>query len=152
MKLPQLPRWTLVPSLPLVLGAVAGCSDGDHSPAALPQLSAATASAYTGACTDLSTRLSAANTVFTSATTVAAGTLTVGGTPVAEHCLVTGKMYERPNTNALIAGSTFAIGFEMRLPKAWNGRFYYQANGGTDGSIVLANGALSNGPLTGALS
>jgi hypothetical protein len=33
-------------------------------------------------------------------------------------------------------GKSYAIGFEMRLPNDWNGRFFYQANGGIDGSVV----------------
>jgi feruloyl esterase len=47
---------------------------------------------------------------------------------------------------------TYAIGFEMRLPRAWNGRFYYQANGGLDGAVVPAQGATGGGPLTSALA
>ena len=34
---------------------------------------------------------------------------------------------------------------------AWNGRFYYQGNGGLDGAVAPALGALGGGPLTGAL-
>ncbi|MDZ7882450.1 MAG: tannase/feruloyl esterase family alpha/beta hydrolase [Mycobacterium sp.] len=45
-----------------------------------------------------------------------------------------------------------AIGFEMRLPTAWNGRYYYQANGGIDGSVVTATGPVGGGsPTTNAL-
>ena len=40
-----------------------------------------------------------------------------------------------------VDGKRYAIGFEMRLPQAWNGRFFYQANGGVDGSVVTATGA-----------
>ncbi len=152
MRLPPCPRWTLVASLPLVLGAVAGCSDDDDTPTPLPQLSAATPSSYTGSCTDLRTRLSYANTNFVSATTVAAGPVTSGGPAVGEHCLVTGNMFQRTNTNAAIPGATLAIGFEMRLPRAWNGRFFYQANGGTDGAVSSAVGAFGGGPLTNALA
>ena len=49
-------------------------------------------------------------------------------------------------------GRDYAIGFEMRLPQAWNGRFYYQGNGGLDGAVQPAQGALGGGPLTGALA
>ena len=42
-------------------------------------------------------------------------------------------MLDRTST---VDGKAYAIGFEMRLPDAWNGRFFYQANGGTDGSVV----------------
>jgi Tannase and feruloyl esterase len=77
----------------------------------------------------------------------AAGTLKLGGQPVAEHCLVKGAMHKRKGSD----GRDYAIGFEMRLPKAWNGRFYYQGNGGLDGNVQPAQGALGGGPLTGAL-
>jgi len=35
-------------------------------------------------------------------------------------------------------GQKYAIGFEMRLPRDWNGRFLYQGNGGTDGAVPQA--------------
>ena len=82
-----------------------------------------------------------------SAATVASGGLSLGGKPVAEHCLVKGSMFRRKG----VAGQDYAIGFEMRLPQNWNGRFYYQANGGIDGVVQPAQGALGGGPVTGAL-
>jgi feruloyl esterase len=113
------------------------------------QLAAAASAALSGTCESLAATLAGqANTTITAATTVAAGTLTQGGQPVAEHCLVTGKMFERVSA---VDGKTYSIGFQMRLPKAWNGRFYYQANGGLDGNVSTAAGALGGGPLTGAL-
>ena len=58
-------------------------------------------------------------------------------------------MFERKSP---VDGQTYAIGFEMRLPLEWNGRFWYQANGGIDGSVVTATGNTSGGgPLTSAL-
>ena len=42
-------------------------------------------------------------------------------------------------------GKSYAIGFEMRLPEAWNGRFFYQANGGLDGRVTTALGG--GGPV-----
>ena len=69
-----------------------------------------------------------------------------------EHCLVKGKMNERKSP---VDGKTYAIGFEMRLPTYWNGRFFYQANGGTDGMVtnaygdILGGGPTSNGLLKG---
>ncbi|MEO8806774.1 MAG: tannase/feruloyl esterase family alpha/beta hydrolase [Burkholderiaceae bacterium] len=36
---------------------------------------------------------------------------------MAEHCLVKGEMYCRTST---MDGNSYAVGFEMRLPKAWN--------------------------------
>lgn len=82
-----------------------------------------------------------------SAQQVAAGEVQLAGKPVPSHCLVKGSMYTRQG----MAGQTYAIGFEMRLPDAWNGRFYYQGNGGLDGNVQSAFGNLGGGPLTGAL-
>ncbi|MHA7682482.1 tannase/feruloyl esterase family alpha/beta hydrolase [Cupriavidus sp. PET2-C1] len=124
----------------------------DPSPkpsAALPRLSPATAASLAGTCEGLASKLAFQNTEITAVTTVAAGAVNIGGTPVAEHCLVTGKMNKRTSP---VDGKTYAIGFEMRLPRAWNGRFFYQANGGFDGNVSIALGAFGGGPLSGALA
>jgi feruloyl esterase len=44
-----------------------------------------------------------------------------------------------------VDGKPYAIGFEMRLPTAWNGRFFYQANGGLDGFVTPAYGDILGG-------
>lgn len=58
------------------------------------------------------------------------------GTP--SHCRVTGVANERTGSD----GRRYAIGFEMRLPAAWNRRFLHQVNGGNDGKVVPALGGL----------
>jgi feruloyl esterase len=78
-------------------------------------------------------------TTIGSAARVPAGTLSVGGAPIAEHCLVTGRMAERVSP---VDGQTYAIGFQMRLPQQWNGRFFHQANGGLDGVVQPALGSI----------
>jgi pimeloyl-ACP methyl ester carboxylesterase len=78
---------------------------------------------------------------------IAAAMSYMANQPLPAHCEVKGKMHERKGSD----GRDYAIAFEMRLPQAWNGRFYYQANGGLDGSVQPALGALGGGPLTGAL-
>jgi pimeloyl-ACP methyl ester carboxylesterase len=130
----------------LALLALAGCGGDDG---ALPQLGAATGAALSGTCTELPGRLSAlANTRITGGSTVAAGTLNVAGRPVPEHCLVTGMMFERTSA---VDGQNYAISFEMRLPQAWNGRFFHQGNGGIDGNVSTATGSFGGGPTTHAL-
>ena len=115
----------------------------------LPQLHPAKPAALIGSCEELAARLAGLpNTVVTGSATIAAGTLTVAGQPVAEHCRVTGKMHERVSP---IDGKTYSIQFEMRLPKAWNGRFFHQGNGGIDGAVVTANTSFGGGPLTSTL-
>jgi hypothetical protein len=100
-------------------------------------------------CTSLAGLLSYPATVFTASTPVAAGALQIAGRSIPEHCLLRGKMHERVSP---VDGGTYAIGFEMRLPMQWNGRYFYQANGGIDGSVVPATGNTSGGgPLTSAL-
>ena len=131
----------------LLLLAVAGCGGSDD--AGLPQLAPATGAAFSGVCADLVGKLSTlANTTVTSATTVAAGGLKVAGQDVPEHCLVTGKQGARVSA---VDGQAYAINFEMRLPKAWNGRFFHQGNGGTDGNVVVATGSFGGAPVTHAL-
>ncbi|WP_280155157.1 tannase/feruloyl esterase family alpha/beta hydrolase [Piscinibacter sp. XHJ-5] len=133
----------------LLLLSLAGCGGDDDVSPGLPQLAAAQAATYTGDCAALAARIgSPANTTITAASTVAAGTLTLAGQPIAEHCLVTGRMHERVSA---VDGKSYAISFEMRLPRNWNGRFYHQGNGGLDGNVVTANGTLGGGPLTSAL-
>jgi feruloyl esterase len=125
------------------------CGGSDNTTTLIPQLSAAVSTAFTGDCATLQTSLATlSNTQITGASTVAAGTLTVGGSPIGEHCLVTGKMYQRTST---VDGNSYAIGFEMRMPKNWNGRFLYQGNGGADGAVVTATGSTGGGPITNAL-
>ena len=124
--------------------ALAACSTLPSN--SVPKLKAATGASLPN-CTALASQLNLANTKIESSALVAAGTLKLGDNAVAEHCLVKGRMHERKGSD----GRDYAIGFEMRLPLAWNGRFYYQGNGGLDGAVVPALGALGGGPLTGAL-
>ncbi|MFC5479122.1 tannase/feruloyl esterase family alpha/beta hydrolase [Massilia suwonensis] len=144
----------------LAILALAGCSDNDDDPVVetpppvqpapgLPQLAPAVG-ATLASCTDLATRISYPEAVITAATSVPAGTLSIAGKPVAQHCLVTGQLARRTSP---VDGQAYAIGFEMRLPTNWNGRFFYQANGGVDGSVVTATGPVGGGgPLENALN
>ena len=67
--------------------------DNDRDRHRLPRLSPAKPAALIGACEDLAARLAGLpNTVITGSATIAAGTLSVAGQPIAEHCRVTGKI------------------------------------------------------------
>lgn len=102
-------------------------------------------------CTNLAARAALPGTVYTSVTEVPSGTVTVGGVAMAApaHCLVQGRMNERTSP---VDNQRYAIGFEMRLPIAWNGRFFYQANGGLDGVVLPALGGIGGGgPRSSAL-
>ncbi|WP_203137611.1 tannase/feruloyl esterase family alpha/beta hydrolase [Microbacterium sp. JZ31] len=79
---------------------------------------------------------------------VPAGEVTHAGVPVGEHCLVQGRMNERTSP---VDGQDYAIGFEMRLPVKWAGRFLHQGNGGMDGSVSPAVGSFTGGQLRNGL-
>jgi feruloyl esterase len=130
----------------LLASALAACAGSDGSD--LPQLAAAQPGTLSGTCEALTARLAGlANTTIAASTTVAAGRVSNVAAP--EHCLVTGEMFRRTSA---VDSKSYAIMFEVRLPRQWNGRFYYQGNGGIDGSVVAAAGATGGGPLTGALA
>jgi feruloyl esterase len=100
-------------------------------------------------CADLASRFQFAATRVTAVETVAADTLTIAGQPVGAHCRVVGVMHERTST---VDGQPYAIGFEMRMPWNWNGRFLHQANGGLDGILAPATGGVGGrGSMTNAL-
>jgi Tannase and feruloyl esterase len=98
-------------------------------------------------CADLVGSFQFNQTRIETAVPIAAGMSYMADQPLPAHCEVKGKMHERKGSD----GRDYAIAFEMRLPQPWNGRFYYQGNGGLDGSVQPALGALGGGSLTGAL-
>ena len=124
--------------------ALVACSTLQHS--SVPILKAANGASLAN-CAALVDQLKLAHTKIESSSLVDSGVLKLGNNAVPEHCLVKGRMHERKGSD----GRDYAIGFEMRLPVAWNGRFFYQGNGGLDGNVVPALGALGGGPVTGAL-
>lgn len=138
--------WPLISGLAAAALLGACGSGGSDAP---PQLTQATAQNLAVSCSELAGRLgSLPATTITATTSVPAGSLTLAGQPVREHCLVTGKMNERVSA---VDNNAYAIGFQMRLPLNWNGRFLHQGNGGTDGNVATATGATGGGPLTHAL-
>lgn len=61
------------------------------------------------------------------------------------HCLLQGEIDKRIG----VGGVAFSIGFELRLPVNWQGRFLFQGGGGMDGTVRPAMGVTSG---TGAVS
>ncbi|MBK8070721.1 MAG: tannase/feruloyl esterase family alpha/beta hydrolase [Ramlibacter sp.] len=102
-------------------------------------------------CAQLAVKFAPAGTRITAAESVPAGATVTGMAqpyPMPAHCKVTGRMHERTGTD----GKPYAIGFEMRMPAPWNGRFLLQANGGNDGVVQPAFGnVVSGGATTNAL-
>lgn len=56
------------------------------------------------------------------------------------HCLFRVTLDARPSS---IDGVSLGIGFELRLPLEWNGRFLFQGGGGLNGSLNPAFGSVS---------
>ncbi len=61
-----------------------------------------------------------------------------------EHCIVRGML--NPRTG--VGGKSYGIGFEVRLPTTWNGRFLFQGGGGLDGAVQPALGMTGIGQPT----
>jgi len=57
------------------------------------------------------------------------------------HCLVRGVLDSRTGAG----GVKYGLGFELRLPATWNGRFLFQGGGGLDGAVMPAIGLVSMG-------
>ena len=72
-----------------------------------------------------------------------------GNTPaLAEHCEVLGKINERTGVN----NQRYAIKFHLRLPTSWNGRFFFEGGGGSNGNLGNALGSLQGQQRTSALA
>lgn len=110
---------------------------------AIPTLSPSLAQVGPGAserCASL-TRLARADLVFQSAELVEAGPApNASDTILPAHCLV--KATIDPRTG--VGGREFGIGFELRLPLDWSGRFMFQGGAGLDGIVSPAIGMVPN--------
>lgn len=74
-------------------------------------------------------------TEFTSPTipkvVITSAVLTPATQSLPEHCLVDGKINERVG----VLGQVYAIKFRVRMPSAWNERFYMGGGGGSNGTV-----------------
>jgi Tannase and feruloyl esterase len=61
--------------------------------------------------------------------------------PFPAHCLVRGVLDPRTGLD----GVKYGLGFELRMPANWNGRFLFQGGGGLDGAVMPAVGLVSIG-------
>ena len=93
-------------------------------------------------------------TEFTSPTipkvVITSAVLTAATQSLPEHCLVNGKINERVG----VGGQIYAIKFRVRMPTAWNERFYMGGGGGSNGTIedpveVLPQGFVTIGTDSG---
>src|SRR5690606_12100857 len=59
------------------------------------------------------------------------------------HCLFRAVLDPRPSG---LENLSYGVGFELRLPADWNGRFLFQGGGGLNGVLSPALGSLQGAP------
>ena len=69
--------------------------------------------------------------------TITSAQLNAASGSVPDHCEVLGVINQRTGVD----GQPYAIKFHLRMPTAWNERFYFQGGGGTDGNLGAATPA-----------
>lgn len=98
-------------------------------------------------CSDLS-HLAIPDVEITSAAFSSGGPAERSGAMLPPHCQIRGAIDKRVGFD----GKTFAIGFELRLPVKWEGRFLFQGGGGMDGAVRPALGPASGANKNPALA
>ncbi|MEF7612581.1 tannase/feruloyl esterase family alpha/beta hydrolase [Aquincola sp. MAHUQ-54] len=128
--MPTPSRHALATACAAAMLAACGGSDGDDAATAQQQCEALARTAVPA----------------TSLTAVyqADGAVTIQNYALPAHCLVEGKTNERTGVD----GKAYAIGFRLRLPDQWNGRFLFMGGGGNDGSLGTTIGP-NVGPIGG---
>jgi len=63
--------------------------------------------------------------------TITSAVLNMPSSALPEHCEVLGTIGQHTGAD----GQTYAVKFHLRMPTAWNDRFYYQGGGGLDGNL-----------------
>jgi hypothetical protein len=140
-----------------VLASLAGCGGASSS---VPATSSASFD-----CAAIAAFSFADNAKVTKAEKVEAGTVKpvhgITGAPVGDflpaHCIVQGAINSRTGkafatdaaTRAVsVVDAPYAVKFELRLPKDWNGRFFFQGGGGLDGVVRQAVGVYDDAQST----
>ena len=108
---------------------------------------AAAAQTFKDACEAMATATSAP--AIAEASFVAAGPQNFTGPPplsidLPDHCLIRGAL----SPHVGIDGKDYAIGYELRLPANWNGKFIFQGGGGSDGVLRPAIGIQATGGVS----
>ncbi|OVZ59693.1 hypothetical protein CDO44_11215 [Pigmentiphaga sp. NML080357] len=135
-----------------VLAALHGCGGSDDGPVANgPSEPPPPAVKPRLACADITAEaLGISRLELDAAATVDAVAAANPAQAQPSHCRVRGRLNVR---NSEVDGKAYAIGFELRMPDVWNGRFFFQGGGGTDGAINPALGSMTGaGATTNALS
>ena len=108
-------------------------------PARLAQQCNGLSGAMTGLFPDPSTHLASAQVVDQGPVKVTGPGPMERSVPVPAHCEITGVTQERVGAG----GQHYAIRFHLRLPFEWNGRFFFQGGGGSNGNLGDALGGYS---------
>ena len=110
-----------------------------HAQAAAPAISAGTPAGCQGLTSAGSDQL-----LISTAQWINGGPLPAGPGPMMPmlahislpaHCLVRGILDPRVG----VGGVKYGLGFELRMPANWNGRFLFQGGGGLDGAVVAGD-------------
>src|SRR5580765_4531926 len=88
------------------------------------------------------------STVIRSAVTNAAQQAKGKAAPAPAHCEVVGAINERTGVNS----QHYAIRFRLRLPDEWNGKFFFEGGGGSNGNLGAGFGNLQGQQRGNALS
>ncbi|HEY4066612.1 MAG TPA: tannase/feruloyl esterase family alpha/beta hydrolase [Burkholderiaceae bacterium] len=130
----------------VVLGPLAACGSDDDdasvsatvpTQASCQQLSSAPASIWPNA-----------TTVVSAAAFNPAAAASGSSPALPEHCELTGYINKRVGTD----GQSYQIKFHLRMPTAWNGRFFMEGGGGTNGTLSAGVGALGGAQTNNALA
>ena len=135
MKTTYLPETTW-PRFCTAIAALIACGGSESATAIAPGDAAAACAAMTTA--NLSSAFPVART------SIKSNVFQAATATVPEHCQVDGHI--NPRTG--IDGQAYAINFRLRLPTAWNERFYMQGGGGTNGILIDPEAMLSQGYAT----
>ena len=82
----------------------------------------------------------ASNAILGTSLRISAASSQAAAATMPSHCLVEGAMNERVSA---VDGRPYAIKFRMRLPSAWNGKFYMAGGGGSNGTLGDATGPIA---------
>lgn len=137
---------TTVITMLLASVALAACGSGGSTPPPVPLASRAACEALKDGNGDM---------VWPNAATVVevaawrdAAPATASAAALPEHCEVSGTIAKRTG----IDGYPYEIKFRLRMPAEWNGRFFMEGGGGTNGSLSAATGSIGGGQIESALS
>ena len=142
-------------ALAFAAGALAGCGGDDDAPAPAPAPAAALLNNPDPA-SGCASVVPLASTFSAPGMTVAITSATLRTTATADaagnyqpYCAIVGTI-NGGRAGTKIAGqtdaqTTYAIGFQVNLPSAWNGDMFFSGGGGSDGSIPNTTGNVTNG-------